>query len=158
TSGESYTVTAFSTDAATNVSTNATATFSYDSTIPTVAITYPVNASFYNTASWTGSITGTAADTLPGAVASASVRIQRSSDGFYWNGASWVSGVQTLAATGTTAWSYGLAASALNDGVTYTVTAFSTDNAGNNSTNATVAFVYDTTLPTATIAFPVDGV
>ena len=60
TSGDTYTVTARATDSAGNLGTSSTVTFSYDTTAPTVDITYPVSGSHYDATSWTGTITGTA--------------------------------------------------------------------------------------------------
>src|SRR5262249_47365940 len=148
------TVTAFSTDTAGNVSSNAVVTFTYDTTLPTAAITFPANNGKYNAASWTGSITGTAGDTAPGTVANVKLTIQRSSDNQFWNGSAWQVASVQLTASGTTSWSQALAASNLTTNVTYTVTAFSTDTAGNVSTNAVAIFTYDTTNPIVAITFP----
>src|SRR5581483_114715 len=71
--------------------------------------------------------------------------------GNYWNGATFGSASIVYNATGGTvgAWTYSTATlvGQLTDGHTYTITARSTDAAGNTGT-ATRTFVYDTTAPT----------
>src|SRR5262249_24670979 len=103
--GETYNVTARSTDNAGNQSTTGTSTFAYDTTLPTVAFTFPASGGLYNSSSWTGSVTGTASDASPGSVASVGVTVQRSTDSEYWNGTTWQVGSFSLPATGTTSWS-----------------------------------------------------
>ena len=84
-------------------------------------------------------------------VASVQLSIERISDGYYWNGSSFVSEAETyLTAVGTTSWSYGLGASDLADGESYAVHAKATDDATNVSSVASASFTYDTTVPTAT--------
>jgi MYXO-CTERM domain-containing protein len=61
-----------------------------------------------------------------GGVALVELRIQRSSDGFYWDGAAWGVAVTDLTATGTTTWLYLFAAA---EGEVYTVTVRATDGA-----------------------------
>ena len=125
-----------------------------DTTPPTSVITFPVNGSSYNTAGWTGSITGTASDNPGGSgVASVAVSIKRNSDNFYWNGTSFVSGTEVFnAATGTTSWTYAFASSNLTTGVSYTVRSQATDALSNVETAPPSAtFTYDTTAPDTTI-------
>ena len=73
--------------------------------------------------------------------------------GNYWGGATFNQVSIFYNATGgtTAAWTYATAtlAGQLTDGHTYTITARSTDPAGNTGT-ATRTFVYDTTAPTVT--------
>ena len=73
--------------------------------------------------------------------------------GNYWGGATFNQGSISYNATGGTtgAWTYstGTLVGQLADGHTYTITAKSTDAAGNTGT-ATRTFVYDTTAPTVT--------
>src|SRR5204862_6682502 len=60
-------------------------------------------------------------------------------------------------ATGTTSWSYALAASALTDNVQYTVRSQAKDNAINKNvqtTPASATSTYDTTPPTSSRSFP----
>ena len=73
--------------------------------------------------------------------------------GNYWGGATFNQAAIFYNATGgtTAAWTYSTAtlAGQLTDGHTYTITARSTDPAGNTGTT-TRTFVYDTTAPTVT--------
>jgi hypothetical protein len=147
-----YAIKYFSVDRAGNAESvrTATAQIRIDKTNPAVSIAFPLNSRRYNTTRWNAGcspagICGTSGDALSG-VASIGVRVQRQSDSRYWNGATWVTDVQTLSPTGTTSWDLPLAASALSDGVAYTVTAIATDAAGNTAT-ATSTFTYDTTGP-----------
>ena len=146
-----YTIKYFSVDKAGNAESVKTASTAIhiDTTAPTVTITVPANNGAYNTAGWAGSLSGTAADSGSG-LANVKVSIKRNSDGYYWNGTSFVSGSENyLTATGTTGWTYALASSALTTNVSYTVDAKATDNATNPSTVATATFTYDTTAPAA---------
>ncbi len=134
-----------------------------DSVPPNSSIAFP-GALAYNAAGWTAGcstsgtddICGSASD--PGAGASGvnkvQVRIERSSDGKFWNGTagSWVTGLTWNDATGTTTWSYGFSGSNLANGVSYTVQSQATDNATNvQTTPDSKTFVYDTTPPSVTI-------
>jgi hypothetical protein len=150
----SYTVQASQTDAAGNIGNSATVAFKVDTVAPGISITFPTNGSRKNTTRYNAGcspvgICGTASDATSG-VASVTATIQRSSDSFFWNGTTWQSGTFTLTATGTTSWNISLPVAQLVNGVTYTVTATAHDNGGLNSSNATSAFVYDTTAPTPT--------
>src|SRR5258706_15161828 len=85
---------------------------------------------------------------------SSSVQVAiRDGAGNYWGGATFNQGSIFYNATGGTvaAWTYSTAtlAGQLTDGHTYTVTARSTDAAGNTGTTPRT-FVYDTTAPTVT--------
>ena len=146
-----YTIKYFSTDTAANVESVKTAgtQIRIDKTLPTVAITTASviysssNVSYSNeSGQWGGSITGTAADSGSG-VSLVQVSIQQGS-GNYWNGTSFGSASQVFqSATGTTSWSYAIAASAFGVGGTYTISAKSTDVATNVSTTATQAINID---------------
>src|SRR5204862_7268300 len=72
----SYTTYAKATDAAGNISTTASNAFNVDDTKPTSAITFPAAAGNYNTAGWTGSVSGTASDATSG-VASVALTVQQ---------------------------------------------------------------------------------
>jgi hypothetical protein len=162
TTDSAYTVYAKSTDAAGNASATTSRTFNYDNTNPTVSITFPSASTSYNTAGWTGSITGTASDpsggTFISGLANVKLSIRDVTAGKYWGGTSFNSTPEFFVTpTGTTSWSYALAASALTNAHTYEVHAQATDSAANvaNATNASV--VYDTVVPTTTITFPAAG-
>ena len=137
------------------------ASVNMDSTSPTSAITFPANNGFYNTAGWTGTLTGTANDPGAGAsgLANVGVSIKRLSDNKWWNGTSFSSNTEVFnTATGTSSWSLPLAASNLTDNVQYTVRSQATDIAGNvQTTPASATFTYDTTPPTSSISFPTNG-
>ena len=140
-----YTIKYFSTDTAANAETVKTAgtQIRIDKTAPTAAIStasavYASSTVSYSNESgqWGGSITGTAADAGSG-VNLVQVSIQQGS-GNFWNGTSFGSASQVFQnATGTTSWSYAIAASAFSAGGTYTISAKSTDVATNVSTTAT---------------------
>ena len=94
---------------------------------------------------------GTAADANSG-VASNRLTIQRSDNNQWWTGSTWSNTQTTLNATGTTTWTFGFNSNQLTNGVTYTVTAWSVDTAGNLSANTVNTFRWDTTGPTTTAA------
>ena len=69
--------------------------------------------------------------------------------GNYYDGSSFASGSITwLTATGTTSWSYALAAAKLTTGNTYTISLRAIDNVGNTASTITRTFTYDATAPT----------
>ncbi len=162
TDGLTYTVHTVATDSAGNVETSSTSTFKYDTTAPTSATTFPASNGSYNAAGWaagcaTAGLCGTASDATS-SLANVKVSIKRSSDNTYWNGSAWSGTSENLlTASGTTTWSYGLGAANLADGLTYTVHAVATDNAGNTQTSSTFTFKYDTTAPSSTTTFPTAG-
>ncbi|GAC1326844.1 MAG: hypothetical protein NVSMB13_12580 [Mycobacteriales bacterium] len=137
------------TDPAGNTSTAATYTWTIDTVAPTGAITFPVSGSSYNATSYNagcgtagvGDLCGTAADAASG-VSTVRVSVQAGA-GNYWNGSTFGSASEALLTpTGTTAWNYALATSALTTGVTYTVRLHVTDVAGNASTTVVSTFTY----------------
>ena len=137
-------------DNATNVSTASTFTLTSDSTAPASVYTFPAAAGKYNATGWTGSITGTASDAGSG-LATVEVAIQQSA-GNYYDGSTFANaGITWLTATGTSAWSYAIAAAKLTSGNTYTISVRSTDNVSNVETAVTRSFVYDTAVPTQTL-------
>ena len=125
-----------------------------DTSNPTASVTTPAsNGTTYNAASLPGSLAGSSADTGGSStVSSVQVAIQDGA-GNYWGGATFNQGSIFYNSTGgtTAAWTYGTGtlAGQLTDGHTYTITAKSTDAAGNTGTT-TRTFVYDTTAPTVT--------
>jgi hypothetical protein len=150
----SHTVTVRGTDAAGNTG-SASVAFTVDTVKPTIAVTFPVDGTTYNSATWTGSIAGTAADATSG-VNKVQLTIEEgpnsSTFNKSFNGTSFASGLTTLDATGTTSWSYALASGTMTSGKTYRVTAWSIDNVGNQSLNGVVVYTYqnDTTPPSDT--------
>ncbi len=112
-----------------------------------------VSGNSYNGTSLPASLAGSSADTGGSStVSSVQVAIQDGA-GNYWGGATFNQAAIFYNATGgtTNAWTYSTAtlAGQLTNGHTYTITAKSTDPAGNTGT-ATRTFVYDTTAPTVT--------
>lgn len=146
TQGITYTVQSRATDRAGNVQTAfGSASFAYDGTDPTSTVGV---SGFYGPVTWTGAITGTAADGESG-VQSVVLSIKDSHDQF-WNGTGWQPIEVWLPATGTTAWSYPFAP---QNGESYTVRAKATDRAGNEqATPSQSTFAYDASAPVSAIA------
>ena len=155
TDGE-YTVKYFSVDNLGNTETIKTAanTVKIDKTKPTSTISDPANAgtgSTVYTNSWAGALGGSSADTLASVnsgVDRVDLSIKRSSDGLYWDGATWVAGTEAttrVTAPGAPDWTYALT-SPTED--TYTITSHAVDNATNVEDSYVLTIVYDLTLPT----------
>jgi ribosomal protein S12 methylthiotransferase accessory factor YcaO len=158
TSGVSYNVIAQATDSLGNVGTSPTVSFTYCTALPTVAITYPVNATTYGT-NWTGTITGTASSNSGSGttITGTAVAVENTKTSKWWNGSSFSATAQTfVTANGTTSWSFALAKLNLTSGITYSVTAQATDSLGNVGTSPTVSFTYCTAPPTVAITYPVN--
>src|SRR5213075_3474358 len=121
---------------------------------PTASVTAPaVNGNPYNGASLPANLAGSSADTGGSStVSSVQVAIQDGA-GNYWGGATFNQASIFYNATGGTvaAWTYATATlvGQLTNGHTYTITAKSTDAAGNTGTT-TRTLVYDITAPTVT--------
>ena len=137
-----------SSDVAGNPSTTASFTLHNDTVAPTGTVGFPT-AAVYDAAGWTGSLTGTASDADAG-VNAIKIAIHDNTANTDYNGTSFgAGGQQYLTATGTTGWTYALAAAKLTDGDSYTITVETIDNVGNTNTTATTkTFTYDTTAPT----------
>jgi len=141
------------------------ATVTVDTTAPAVAVTFPVNGDGYNSAGWggaSGTFAGTASDATSGIPNAAAIRLRitQASTGRTWNGSSFASGTNTVAASSYSAstgnWSYAFAAASFPADGTYTVSATATDAAGNATTSGTTAFTIDNNL-VVNITYPVDG-
>jgi ribosomal protein S12 methylthiotransferase accessory factor YcaO len=159
TSGDNYSIIAEATDSLGNPGTSPTVRFIYNSSPPTVAITYPVNNTTYGT-NWTGTITGTASSNSgPGtSITGVAVAVENTTTSQWWNGTSFSASSQSfVTASGTTGWSLALAASSLTSGDAYSVIAQATDSVGNVGTSPTVTFTYNCSPPTVTITYPVTG-
>ncbi|MFN0025888.1 MAG: hypothetical protein ACKV2O_01710 [Acidimicrobiales bacterium] len=115
---------------------------------PTINITSPTNGGAYRTATWTGSIAGTATDA--DGVASVQVALFQQATGRYWNGSTFASTTITFnAAIGTTGWSYPIGA--LPDGQ-YTASVRATDVTGFSTSAGSetrAVFVLDNSVPVA---------
>ena len=122
-----------------------------DTAPPTSTITFP-GGTVYTPASWnascSSSICGTATDTDGSGLQKVELSLRRGS-GNYWNGSSFSSSaVVWNSASGTSAWTYALAASTFPADDTYTVSARATDNASNvQSPVSSQTFTIDTTPP-----------
>ncbi len=130
--------------------------FAQDLTPPIVAITAPIHNSYVNSLP---AITGTAADDI--AVSSVQVRVQRQSDGYYWDGAAFTAAQAWLdipvLPTSPVSWTYSTVPAWLN-GAAYEVNARAGDEAGNWSVPyATAAFHYDTVVPVSRVVSPATG-
>ncbi|HTZ04691.1 MAG TPA: SwmB domain-containing protein, partial [Gaiellaceae bacterium] len=137
-------------DAAGNTATT-TLTFVDDSAAPTAAVTFPTAAA-YNAAGWNGALTGTSSDGGAG-VQTVKVSIQDTTVGgsSCWNGSSFTAACPNyVTATGTTSWSYSLAAGNLTDGHSYTATVQTIDALTNtDNAAATATWTYDTSAPSS---------
>src|SRR5207244_3656912 len=118
----------------------------------------------HNAAGWTGSISGTAADTGGSGVATMKVSIQKDGGAnACWDGTNAAGHFTTacpnyVTATGTSSWSAALGTAALVDGSSYALTVETIDNVTNTNTSAaTATWTYDNTAPTATVSFPATG-
>ena len=120
--------------------------FTIDSTAPEILI--DDIADYINTLS---SINGTAADTLPVELERVQIQINDNTVNKYWDGVSWEDTRIWLDAAETADWSYGTSSITFTDCNTYTVKARSTDRAGNESTEASDIFAFDTTSPIVTL-------
>ncbi len=124
-----------------------------DTTVPSVTIAQPVAGTTYTPATIPLLFSGSAADNSTGlGLAANSVRLtlQRQSDGFYWDGATWVVGQVFLGTThaGTTqgalaSWTSSFTMPPWLDD-TYTVTAQAVDRAGNVASSASITFTINT--------------
>jgi hypothetical protein len=144
-SGDSYSVVAQATDTAGNVGTSSTTTFTYNTSPPTVTVSYPVTSTTYGT-NWTGAITGTANATATGATITSGdqVAVKNTTTGLWWGGSSFNQSSQTYVAvtSGTTSWSLTFGAGNLVSGDSYSVVAKATDSYGNVGTSSTTTFTY----------------
>jgi hypothetical protein len=164
TSGDSYSVTATATDTLGNTGTSPALTFSYDTTTPTVVVTFPCNCHTYDATTWSGEITGTASSNSGGSTTITTVvlAIEDTTTGTWWNGTSFSATTQTFVpvTSGTTTWFLTFAASNLTSDNSYSVVAQATDSAGNSGTSPTVTFSYcnrtSKARPTVVISYPVD--
>jgi hypothetical protein len=141
-------------DAAGNTGAITSRTWTVDATAPIIGTTFPAAGSRYNNTKYdagcvpaTGDVCGTASDT-PSGVSTIEISVRRASTGLYLTGTTFSSASQNwITATGTTSWSYALAATTFPANDTYTLAVRAADTVGNASTTST-AFVIDRTQPT----------
>ena len=147
-----HTFQARATDTVGNVSASTSYTWTVNLTVPTIGIAFPGSLGQYHDAGFnagcstpsTGDVCGVADDDV--AVVAVAVSLRRLSTGLYWTGSSFSSATETfLAATGTTAWSYGVLATALPEG-DYTLRGRASDGANLGYDSRT--FTIDRTAPT----------
>jgi large repetitive protein len=142
----------FSITATVSGKTSSATSFSWtiDTTAPAVALSFPSNGAFANSASWAAGcsagagICGSATDA--NGVASVKVSVLQQSSSKYWNGSSFASASEVYTvATGTTSWRLPLALPAAGS---YTVHVTATDTLGNASVSPLAgSFTVDTTAP-----------
>ena len=172
-SGESYDVMARVKDRAGNyVVAYQTHTFKFDVTPPQSGLSYPTNSSYVKSLA---SLSGTMADYPQGGLLSSGtvptmrLQVQRKTDGFYWDGGGWLTGVQVVqsGAAGMEVWldSWTIKAPnlpTLTSGVSYYLTTSGRDDAsvGNPEVYGHVrssTFTFDNTPPVTTIILPSNG-
>jgi hypothetical protein len=146
TNGDTYNLRSRAVDAAGNVQAPpATASFTYDTTPPSST---PSTSGVVTAAAYSGSVAGTASDTLSG-IASVGVSIRWVNTNTFWNGTSFVAAPVFVTATGTTSWSLPFAPA---DNQVYEITSRATDGAGNvESPGGLSTFTFDSTGPTSTV-------
>ena len=124
-----------------------------DSNPPTTTIVHPQagahRSAIYNAQCGDGTpdVCGTAADTGGSGVTNVEVRIQRGSDGNYWNGSAWQPGEVWNLATGTSDWKRAFSP---EEG-SYILSSRATDLEGNVGSAASVNFTIDNTPPDTAI-------
>ena len=155
TNANAYSVTAKATDSAGNTNTDIN-TFTYSTTAPSVAVSYPVSGTTYGT-NWSGTLTGSSSAANGATVSSVALTVEDTTNSTYWNGTTFQGTSTTVTPTGTTSWSDALAASALVSGNSYSVSATATDSATNTGTSATVTFTYNTSPPSVAVTYPVNS-
>ena len=140
-----YDVVAVGTDNVGNVSGASTSIpVTLSNNAPTVTVTYPTSTTYH--ANWSGTITGTASSNDgPGtSISSAQVEIEdtTASPNTYWNGSTWQTTAVFDNASGAASWNYGLSATNLTSGHSYSVTGAATDSIGNTGVSTPVSFTY----------------
>ncbi len=142
-------------DRAGNIGAVVTRTWTVDATGPVIGTTFPAAGSRLNNTTYTaGCVAGTAevcgtTSDSPSGVAKVEISLQRAGTGLYLTGTTFSAATQTwITTTGTTSWSYAIAAATFPADDTYTMVVRATDTVGNVSTSSR-AFVIDRTKPTA---------
>ena len=123
-----------------------------DTTAPVSTITLPSNTenntiTYLN--SWNGIISGTSSDNFQ--ISNVQISIMRESDGYYFNGTTWVtSATEVLINTTTTdlfaTWSYDINSNPTGN-ETYIIISHATDKAGNFENSYKITLIYDITIP-----------
>ncbi len=142
--------------------------FDYSGIPPTNGFDYPVGGVTYG-GNWSGVFSGNAAGhgpvTIPASsatggtlTAGSGISIVDTTANKHWNGSAFVAGASLYYSevSGTTAWSYALAAGELTTGHGYSAVVQSIDSAGNSTTSAALTFAFDGTPPSSTVTVPTD--
>ncbi|MGD0945184.1 MAG: hypothetical protein ABR972_13070, partial [Acidimicrobiales bacterium] len=138
-------------------------TFTYNTAVPSVTITYPVSGTNVCACSYADKITGTASSNSGSGttITGVSVAVENTKTGQWWTGTGFTSSTKTFVeATGTTSWYLPLGGSSLTTGDAYSVVAEATDSLGNLGTSSTVTFTYclkTSPPPTVTITYPINN-
>ncbi len=150
TDGDTYHLTVQTTDALGNVDpAAATRSFTYDTTAPSVSLTFPADGGAYEAAGWTAGapILGTATDATSGIAGAASIAltITQTSTGDTWNGSAFAPEAATVQPDTFSAgvWTYGFPSADFPADGTYTVSVAVTDQAGNVGSGPASTFTYD---------------
>ncbi|RLC93245.1 MAG: hypothetical protein DRI39_06320, partial [Chloroflexi bacterium] len=141
-----YMITARCLDMAGHASELVSESFTLDATSP--AVTLNSIPAFANVAP---TVTGTSEDSYSG-VEQVRVLFRQNDDNRFWDGGSWQDDETWLTCTGTDFWGYGSSSVGWSTGRSYTVRVKAIDRAGNESTEASDSFIYDTTRPTVSLA------
>jgi LmbE family N-acetylglucosaminyl deacetylase len=155
-----YAVRVRAVDNANNVESASSRTFTIDTALPTVAASFPVESGAYSAAGWAAGCSpagfcGSASDGGAG-LQKVEWSLKRVSTARWWNGTSFGSTTEAWrAASGTGTWSSSFAGTSFPAQGQYTLRVRATDLAGNVTTTSGATFVYDATVPTATLSFPV---
>ena len=153
--GGSHTFSVRATDAAGNISAPVSYTWTVEVGLPSISFSFPSTGRTYNNTTYAagcgtpaGDVCGTASDP-GGSVAGVAVSIRRAGTSLYWDGTSFGSATEVfLAATGTTAWSYAMAAASFPAEDNYVMRARATDNVGLTAFDS-VTITIDRTAPAA---------
>ena len=160
-SGNLYYLRTQLTDAAGNVFTSLTSTFTYNTTAPTVVINPQApNNGFYSAVQVSTPFAGTAnpSGTPLVVVTTVTLSLRDITVGTsYYNGSSWQNGSASFAAQNSVAnWTYNNSALSFVNDHQYQLTATALDSSG-VSGNTSFTFVYDVQAPTSTITAPAPG-
>ncbi len=147
-SGDTYTVVGQATDKAGNVGTSSTVTFTYDSSPPTVTVSYPADTTYGS--DWSGSVTGSASTNSGSALTGVTVAIKDTTASTWWGGSSFNQSTATfVTASGASSWTLSLTGGDLTSGHSYTVVAKARDGLDNVGTSSVATFTYDISPPPA---------